>query len=284
MTWTFSHDVDEYATAAGQLLQQDPERHTISLTVIEGGRHRQTRLDPPELFAWWTDAAGRVTGSGSITPPWPLLVEAMPDDAIAPLVEGLRARNDVTMVGVNGPNHIAASFAAAWRAATKEQVVLHDAIRLFRLGKLQSPAMAPEGRARRASEADVPLVVDWFERFVDEVDGVSERAEENVRQRMALGSIWLWCDAHGEPVSLAGNAVPAAGVARVGPVFTPKEQRGRGYAGAVTHKVSEEVQRQGLKAVLFTDQANPTSNALYMRLGYEAVSDRLALHFEPVAE
>jgi predicted GNAT family acetyltransferase len=31
--------------------------------------------------------------------------------------------------------------------------------------------------------------------------------------------------------------------------------------------------------VLFTDLANPTSNALYQRLGYRPVSDRLVLLF-----
>jgi predicted GNAT family acetyltransferase len=32
--------------------------------------------------------------------------------------------------------------------------------------------------------------------------------------------------------------------------------------------------------VLFTDLANPTSNALYQRLGYRPVTDRALLHFE----
>jgi hypothetical protein len=33
------------------------------------------------------------------------------------------------------------------------------------------------------------------------------------------------------------------------------------------------------EVVLFTDLANPTSNALYQRLGYRPVSDRLVLSF-----
>jgi len=34
----------------------------------------------------------------------------------------------------------------------------------------------------------------------------------------------------------------------------------------------------GHRAVLFTDQANPTSNALYVRLGYRALTDMVNLH------
>lgn len=33
--------------------------------------------------------------------------------------------------------------------------------------------------------------------------------------------------------------------------------------------------------VLYTDLANPTSNALYQRLGYRPVEDRLVLSFGP---
>ena len=35
--------------------------------------------------------------------------------------------------------------------------------------------------------------------------------------------------------------------------------------------------------VLYTDLANPTSNALYQRLGYRPVEDRLVLSFEPAS-
>ncbi|WP_017537743.1 GNAT family N-acetyltransferase [Nocardiopsis halophila] len=50
------------------------------------------------------------------------------------------------------------------------------------------------------------------------------------------------------------------GMVRIDPVYTPSRLRGRGYAGA------QEV-------VLFTDPANPTSNALYQRLGYHRIAD-----------
>ena len=33
--------------------------------------------------------------------------------------------------------------------------------------------------------------------------------------------------------------------------------------------------------VLYTDLANPTSNALYQRLGYRPVEDRVIFSFEP---
>jgi predicted GNAT family acetyltransferase len=85
-------------------------------------------------------------------------------------------------------------------------------------------------------------------------------------------------------VSLAGNSRPAAGVTRVGPVYTPPAHRRRGYAAAITVAVTRAVLDAGAaEVVLFTDLANPTSNALYGRLGYQRAGDRVMLEFSPAA-
>ena len=95
----------------------------------------------------------------------------------------------------------------------------------------------------------------------------------------SYGGLTLW-ETAGEPVSMAGLTRPAAGQVRVGPVYTPPAHRGRGYGGAVTAAVSQAARDAGAaEVVLFTDLANPTSNALYQRLGYEAVSDRAIFSF-----
>jgi predicted GNAT family acetyltransferase len=70
-------------------------------------------------------------------------------------------------------------------------------------------------------------------------------------------------------------------VARVGPVYALPEQRRRGYGGAVTVAVTQAALDDGAASVvLFTNLANPTSNALYVRLGYRPLSDRVMLTFE----
>lgn len=64
----------------------------------------------------------------------------------------------------------------------------------------------------------------------------------------------------------------------MGPVYTPPAHRGRGYGAGVTHAVSEAAYAAGAEEVLlFTDLANPTSNGIYLRLGYTPVEDRTEL-------
>jgi predicted GNAT family acetyltransferase len=70
------------------------------------------------------------------------------------------------------------------------------------------------------------------------------------------------------------------GVSRVGPVYTPPECRGRGYASALTAFVSKRIRDAGDDACLYTDLANPTSNKIYAAIGYEPVGDFVDYKFE----
>ena len=67
---------------------------------------------------------------------------------------------------------------------------------------------------------------------------------------------------------LTGANPPSFGVARVGPVYTPPEQRRKGYASAAVAEVSQRFLDAGARVCLYTDQANPTSNGIYQALGY----------------
>lgn len=72
------------------------------------------------------------------------------------------------------------------------------------------------------------------------------------------------------------------GQARVHLVYTPPADRGRGHAAGVTAAAGRAALDAGADHVLlFTDLANPTSNALYQRLGYRPVTDHLGVEFEP---
>ena len=100
-------------------------------------------------------------------------------------------------------------------------------------------------------------------------------------ERLGYGGLIVWA-VGGVRVSIAGRTRAVAGMVRLGPVYTPQELRGRGYAGAATAAVSQAALDAGVReVVLYTDLANPTSNALYQRLGYRPVEDRVVLSFEP---
>lgn len=282
MGWQFTDEVERYAAAALHLLSADPAVHTIGLTVVENARHRTTPLPEPETFGWWTAPDGQVAGAVSVTPPWPLLLEVAPEEALRPLVTTLGPR----LTGANGLLGPVTQLASLWAAETGGHPQLAMASRLFRLETLLPPEPGPPGRARSATEDDVPLLVSWTRAFNAETPGPepAEPLAAAVRERVGWDGYRLWCTDDGAPVSMAGITRPAAGSVRIGPVFTPPERRGRGFAAAATAAAGAAALGRADVVVLFTDLANPTSNALYPRIGFRPVADRATFRFVPIRE
>jgi hypothetical protein len=283
MAWHFVDDPEELAARAGELLARDPVRHTLSLTALADARARPSGPGAGARYGWWTDAGGEVAGAALQHPPFDLVVDAVPDRAVGPLVEGLAGAGPAPG-GVVGPTTTAAHFAALWARQTGAVAVVRHAQRLFRLESLVDPVPPPPGRARPATDHDVALVAEWTLAFGREAGTPTVDPERWVRQRVASGAVTIWSDRTGRPVSLASRSGVVAGMARVGPVYTPPPHRAHGYAAGATAAASRAALAAGARdVVLFTDLANRTANALYPRLGYLAVEDRLELELRPPA-
>ncbi len=183
---------------------------------------------------------------------------------------------------MNGHVAAAEAFAATWRAGTPGgQATETRRLRLYRLGELAWPDPAPDGAPRVAADSDAPLLADWFAAFADEVHDTDAGEDQAaaVRDKLSHGGVLVW-EAGGRTAAFAGVTRQVVKMVRVGPVYTPPELRGRGYASAVTAEVSRRAREAGAEEVLlYTDLANPTSNSIYQRIGYRAVEDRVVLAF-----
>jgi predicted GNAT family acetyltransferase len=103
-------------------------------------------------------------------------------------------------------------------------------------------------------------------------------AESFIDAALAGERLWLWDS--GGTVAMAVSSKPIAGVIRISAVYTPKEHRGCGYAGACVHAVSSRLTNAGYRCILYTDLGNPTSNSIYRKIGYKAVGEAILYRFE----
>jgi predicted GNAT family acetyltransferase len=277
MTWQFSDDPAAYADTVWDLLESDPARHTVSLTVAAAAQSGFRWSDDPMLFGWYDDD-GAVRGAISLTPPHELLLAEVPDGTLDSLIAGLREQR-AALPGVNGEVELVERFVAAWAAGTplRHRVALR--LRLFRLGTLTPPDPSPPGAARMATLDDLDLAVRWLRGFEADTGVVRTNVEAGARERLDDGRLWLW-ENEGEPVSLAARTATAGGVARVAPVYTPPEHRRRGYGAAITAAITADaLARDAEHVVLFTDAANPTTNAIYQQIGFRPIGDRCTVQF-----
>jgi Acetyltransferase (GNAT) family len=279
MAWTTTYDVGEFQARAGEFLGRQAARNNLLLTVAASLREHGSDMFGREAprFGWCQEAAGRVEGAFVHTPPHPVLLSVMPTTAADALARHLTAAGAPPVTGVNAGQEAAEAFAAACPSRSAAGPVTSEVARLHRLATLTPPEPAPPGRARTATPDDLGLLLRWHEAFSREAGVRGGDIRRQVQGRIDRGTIAIW-ELRGRPVSFAGATPVLAGMARVAPVYTPPGLRGCGYAGAATAAVSQAALDAGAAEVLlFTDPDNATSNALYQRLGYRPVEDRVVL-------
>ena len=130
---------------------------------------------------------------------------------------------------------------------------------------------------RLVQPSDRDLVARWIHDFMLEALDEDDRpsAEQSADRWVSGhgGSLYLWEDDRAV-VSLAGVRGPTPRGIRVGPVYTPPEARGRGYASALVAGASQAQLESGRTFVfLFTNVENSTANRIYQAIGYEPVRD-----------
>jgi len=146
---------------------------------------------------------------------------------------------------------------------------------VYVLGELR-PAMKVPGVARAAVKTDFELLRRWWIGFGDDTGIEMHGFEDSLRVAIGEGRIFVWCQGELPVCAVAHSpvvATPAGTVARIGPVYTPPEERRRGFAGVLTSFVTARLVDRGSRVMLFTDAANPTSNGVYTRLGFEKIAD-----------
>lgn len=284
MELEFTTDAAAFLAAAGRYLAAEPVLSTVVGTVAD--RQLTQRADgvaipDDQWFLTVRDGSG-VVGAAMRTATFglrPAYLLPLPAAATRELARVLHERGEELTVAHGALPAAAELLAELARRTGRGTVETRVATRLFELGILVPPLGVPGAlRAVRPEEAELARL--WLGAFnADSHAPGGELAEPelaDVRYRIAKGRLWFW-EHDGQPVHLTGTNPPVSGVARVGPVYTPPEQRGRGWASAAVAEASRIFVARGARVCLFTDLANPTSNKIYQRIGYRPVADMAEL-------
>lgn len=264
-------DADSFLERSGGFLLEREAEHNLILGLSSRLRVEPRLYGEDAYFASVSDG-GRVVGVAMRTPPHNLILSMIDDDrALGPIVEDAHAVFG-SLPGVVGPKEPVAKFARLWH----EPAEIGIRQRVYRAAQAIPPERV-SGSMRFYEGQDRAQVIAWMDAFVNEAlhGPMPENAEEWLDHRLANsdGGVVLWID-DGRPVSFAGYGGLTPNGIRIGPVYTPPELRRRGYASALTAELTTMLLERGRKfCFLFTDLANPTSNSIYQRIGYEPVSD-----------
>ena len=251
---------------------------STAASVANGQRHYQTS-------SWWVvEDSNDVVGMMMRTAPHPLVLSPMPLEAVGFAVDAVLER-EAQIPGALGPRALVDAFLALYveRSGCRLRPVGGRHHFVYVLDELLAPP-AVAGSIRQCDAGDFDQLITWWRDFTEETRLERHGLEDGLSTSLREGRVHVWTlDAR--PVCVVAHsavvATPERTVARIGPVYTPTEERRRGYAARLTYAVSSLLVGQGHGVMLFTDAANPTSNAVYQRLGYQRVDEMVECTLAP---
>jgi uncharacterized protein len=270
------HDPVAFLEKAGPLLLQDEARHNLMLGLASTLRDHPERY--PDFGLWLVEHDGEPVGAALRTAPHNLVLARARDTRA---VDALAQAVDDELPGVVGALPEVEQFAHAWASRNGVTPQRRIAQGVFMLERVD-PVEGVPGAMRKATSADRPLLLEWFLAFGIEAlpHPDEERLARELDHRLSAADTGVVLWEHDGAVSLAGFGGPTPNGIRIGPVYTPPELRGRGYASALVAELSSNLLAGGRRfCFLYTDLANPTSNKIYERIGYVRVCESAEIEF-----
>ena len=277
-------DPGTFLDRSGELLLADEARHNLMFAIVHSIVHYPGVY--PEWDLWVIHRNGETVGAAVRTPPHNLvLARPAVDGALDALADAL-IEQGAALPGVTTAQPEVEDFARGWVARAGGSVRRRMAQGIYALSTVHDPPPAP-GRSRVAGRSDFEEMLQLIDDFQHEI-GV-EWSRDDDRTRRALegrldegeeSALWVW-ENEGRTVSLSGYHAGTPTGARIVPVYTPPADRGHGYASRLVFEQSRWLLSSGRQfCFLYTDLANPTSNAIYRRIGYRQVCESAELMFE----
>ncbi len=252
------------------LMRREAENNLI-LGVV------RTLIDQPDRYPTQPYLASLDYGGAAVacairTPPFPVALTRMPQEALEIVVQDLEIVYD-DLPSMLAPDATAQAFAEMWARRTGAKAHLQRGQRIYQLDEVTLPQRHPAGELRQATAEDFDTVSGWLEAFNTELHEVAHPdPRDRTAQCLQDGAAFLWEDQR--PVSMALWTGRTPNGSRISGVYTQPEWRGHGYGSACVAHLSQRMLDEGRSfCFLFTDLNNPTSNNIYQQIGYRPVCD-----------
>ena len=180
-------------------------------------------------------------------------------------------KEGIEIKGIIGQSDLAKAFAIEWESTTGNSWEIEMDQIVYKLDQVSEIPMV-SGRLRKAQIEDSDILMEKF------FEGEEEKLRLKLDQYFREESLYLWDD--GEIVSMVRKSRPTENGIAINHVFTPIEYRKRGYSTSCVHAFSKMLLEEYEFCVLYTELANPASNRVYRKIGYQPIMDSIMIAFD----
>jgi len=287
MKFRLYSNVCDFYNATYDILMRHEAQNLIPLGNLIMGYNGQDKTDWRDPAKWVMATVENQDGiqlTALMTPPHNITLYATGNkinpSAIDCLIEGLA---NYSIPGVMSEKELALQFAEAYTRVRGLSYETTMGQRIYELTEV-NPNIPHIGTVRPLEEKDMYFFPFWVEAFnsaEDTTKTIMNIPYDSGQYLYRISSRKLYIlEVDGVPVSMAGFTREMQSVIGVAFVFTPPYLRGKGYASSVVAQISQLALNRGFtKCVLYTDLANPTSNSIYQKIGYNPICDSVMLKF-----
>ena len=177
---------------------------------------------------------------------------------------------DNELLGVNSEREIANKFAKYYSGFSQKQYKIVHPMKILVLEKMLPNQFKGEVIFRKAIEQDREQLTQYIKNFNKEALQ-QELSDEDANQKFEayLERGYYVLEKDNKIVSQAAFSRNLVKGQCISGVYTPKEERGKGFAYNLVFTLSKKCLDEGAEyCVLYTDAENPISNHVYEKIGY----------------
>jgi hypothetical protein len=192
--------------------------------------------------------------------------------------ELVRHMLEVPYPGIVSEKETALIYNKVYKELTGKEMYIDMNQRIYSCKKIISETKI-KGKIRLANDRDFEGLKHWSNGFIQEVEGKIPIEESNKTLRRLLDGQTLYVlEDDNILLSMASRTRPTEKCETISYVYTPLNLRRQGYATMLVENLTRLILKDKETVTLYTDLSNPTSNSIYLKIGYKPYCDSLVLN------
>ncbi|SDN42850.1 hypothetical protein SAMN04488137_4444 [Fictibacillus solisalsi] len=266
-----------YKAAEPFLMKQEAASGYMLSSCIKQLEKKPSSHNPPFLCCVKEDKDMRL--AALMTPPGPLQLYG--EEAGIEAVVHKLINEDWGIARLSAPAALAHAFAEKWLQQTGNTYRVMSSMKLYGTDHI-SFSSGSIGELRQATSQDREMTARWLYEMGMENRSLLTKNEALVmaKEMIEKKSIFFWKNEKSEPSSMAALTRQTPNTITINMVYTPKEQRRKGYAKACVANLSQWLLETDITyCTLYADGSNVAANELYTSIGYQEIEQYTELSF-----
>lgn len=227
-------------------------------------------IDGKDVVALKTEDSNSVVLQNPGHPMWLWIDETLENTKIHSIINSLCKQLETSKLSaISGKPEFAKIFAEEYSKLLSISYKISLGMEAYQCPNVIQPQNV-KGKLIKAELQHTDIVADFWAGFGFWCFGVKVTKESQLPSAEAMiksGDLFLW-EVDNRICSMVNIAHRSKRYARINNVYTPPEQRKKGYASAAVAKLCSLLAAEGLIPMLYADIKNPASNNVYKSIGF----------------